>query len=225
MALGERAEMASRDALLRRVLFPRVVLGVHHERGAVAWGRVGEALAGDVLPDRLIAVLVEPGAGGGVRALAAEHAALEHALLLELGERLGHLAEAHEPVAAGAAELHHHAEAGDLRVLRPVGNALGEIADAARPDRLVGRDADLALEADADLVEIVAVARREEPAVLAPHAEMVIVPGAFAPDQQVTEVDAAAAMPRDAFPRGFVAVLDVHARVPPRGSQARRRRS
>src|SRR5262245_26561450 len=86
MALGEGAEMAPRDARLRRVLLPAVVLGIHHEGGAVARRGIGEAPAGDVLPDRLVAVLVDPRTGSGAGALAPEHAALERALLLERGE-------------------------------------------------------------------------------------------------------------------------------------------
>src|SRR5207237_1640629 len=100
-ALVEHAEKLA-------VAYPRKILGLHEHGARVALWRILELAAVDVLPHRLVGVLVNAAAVG---LLAREDAVLERSLRLELDQALLELVLGHVAVAARAAKLQHQREA------------------------------------------------------------------------------------------------------------------
>jgi hypothetical protein len=112
-----------------------------------------------VFPHRLIAVDV---AFALLAFVAAEHALLERAVLLELGGAGFHLLLGHVAVAARAAELQHQRQRAHARALRSIGSAFRKVSDDARRHLSIAVEVELALELIAELIEIVLMARRKE---------------------------------------------------------------
>src|SRR5262249_26965237 len=129
----------------------------------------------DVLPDRLVSVLV---ALLTRRELtdALEDALLERAELLHLLHGLVQARRADEAAPARAAELQRNREPLGVALLGPIGRAFREIRDLARLDPLVGaKILRAAFQAHADLIEIVLVAGDIDLALLADEIEPEIV--------------------------------------------------
>ncbi len=103
--------------------FPLEILGLHQDRFAIARLRIDELALVDVLPDRLIGVLVALLARREL-ADALEDALLEGAELLHLVHGLLQARRADEADAARAAELQCEAQPLGVALLRPVGRAL-----------------------------------------------------------------------------------------------------
>src|SRR5262249_7689389 len=151
----------------------------------------------DVLPDRLVAVLVALLAGRELPD-ALEDALLEAAELLHLVHGALQPRRAHEAVAARAPELQRDAQPLAIAALRPIGRALGEVGKLARLDPFaVAVVLTLAFQAHADLIEIVLVARHVDLALLPHEIEPEVVERGVVADEQRLELALGAANAAD----------------------------
>src|SRR5262249_58640723 len=186
---------------------PLEMRAVHHYRRRIAGLGIFERSAVHVRPDRLVAVHV---ALARFALVAPEHAALERPQRLELAHPLLYFLARQIARAAAAAELQHDRRRGRAAGLRTVGGALREEADHAGRHLAVAGEVEVAFELEAELLEIVPVARRDEVLVIAAHGELRIVARSGRAFHQVAEVEGAAAMLEAAGPRQFVALRDFH---------------
>src|SRR4051812_5331936 len=162
LPLGEAAEALHADTRLLGIALPVEMLRLDQDRLIVARLGIFERALVDVLPHRLIAVAIALHAGRQIAA-AREDALLERPERLQHLHALFHAREADIAAARGAAELQGHAVALAVVILRPVGRAFREIGDLARLDPLLGPVIHrTAAQHDADLIEIVLVARAVE---------------------------------------------------------------
>src|SRR5262245_26060635 len=186
VTLGKIAQVLPGEA--RRDRFPVEARRLDEDRLAVARLRIDELALVDVLPDRLIAVLVALLARREL-ADALEDALLEGAELLHLIHGAMQPRRAHEAVAARAAELQRDAEPLAVAALRPIGRTLREIGKLTRLDPFaVAVVLALAFQAHADLIEIVLVAGHVDLALLPHEVEPEIVERLVVADQQRLEL-------------------------------------
>src|SRR5581483_2791617 len=184
---------------------------VHEHRVMEALGRIFELALVDVLPAGLVAVLLLPARAG----IGIVDAAFELAGLAELARGVGDLLLRHVAVAAGAGELQHESREIALVALGAVARPFGEIADGARGHDAVAVEAGLALELEAELIEIVPVARREEIAAGVDERELKIVDRAVLALEQAALDEAALTVAVLALGDGnLFGVDDLHG-VPP----------
>ena len=139
-----------------------------------------------------------------------ERALFEVALFAQLLEARVELLIAHEAVARRAAHLQHHHERTAHIGLRAVKGALGKVADSASRKVLAGRVVHRAVEAEADLVEVVAMARREVVALGADHAEFEVVGRRGDALQEAQELYFTRAMARDGAELNFRCACGLH---------------
>src|SRR5262249_30866652 len=186
VALGEIAQVLFGKAGCNR--FPVEARGLDQNGLAVARLRIDELALVDVLPDRLVAVLV---------ALLAwrelpdtfEDALLERAELLHLIHGPLQPRRAHKAVAARTTELQRDAQPLAIAPLGPIGRAFGKVGKLARLDPLaVAIVLALALHAHAGLIEIVLVARHVHLARLPHEIEPEIVERLVIADEQRLEL-------------------------------------
>src|SRR5262249_18232209 len=142
---------------------------------AIARLRIHELAFVDVLPDRLVAVLVALLAGCQL-ADALEDAFLESAELLHLVHGALQPLRADKAIAARAAALQREAQTLAVALLRPVGRAFRKIGKLAGLDPFaVTVVLALAFQTHADLIEVVLVPRHVDLALLAHEIDPKIV--------------------------------------------------
>src|ERR1051326_1339720 len=215
-AFGECTQKFFGDALLPG-RHPFETGRLHADWLVVAWLGIGQPALVDVLPDRLVAVLVAPLARLKL-AVAAEHSFLELAERLHLLDRGGDLFRAEITGAAGAAELQGNAQSMRLAVLWAIGRALREINNLARIDPLVlAVILRITLEAHPQLIEIVPMPRHVEFAALPYERQLVVAGRALVAAQQRLELSIAATDGVAAL-RAFFGVGDMHLYVSSCGS-------
>ena len=191
---------------------PLVIGRIDHDRIAIARLRIFHALAVHVLPDRLIAVGI---AAALDVVVAAENAALERAELFQfLGAGIDLLAR-QIAAAAGAAELQHRRDRAAFGALRAISRAFRENSRTMPGRHLaVAVEIHRAFDLEAELIEIVPVARRGKIALELADIELEIAERAGRAVEQVPIVKSAAAMLQAAFPFHFIALDDLHRRAP-----------
>src|SRR6185312_5876545 len=184
---------------------PSVVLRIHHDRRGIATLGIDHRPLIDVLPDRLETVRILL---SRYTFAAAEDALLEFAESFERIHRRFHLVARGIAAAAGAAALQHDRERFMVLGLRPVMNALREVADHAGAERAVAAEAQLAFEHETDLLEIMPMARRVEIGGGAADRELEIIDAALLAFREVAEVERPAAIFETPAPFERITVYD-----------------
>jgi hypothetical protein len=146
--------------------------------------------------------------------MSVEHAALEGAERQQLVHALLDFLARQIASAARAAELQHDGGGVAFAGLRTIGRAFREIADHAGLHHAIAREVEIALELEAELLEVVPMARRDEILVAPSHGELEIVAPAGRAFHQVAEMEHAAAMLQAACPLQLVALYDFHRSLP-----------
>ena len=210
LPLGEGAERLFPNAGNSGEGKPFIVCRIDHDWIAVARPWIFHRPPVHVLPDRLIGVGVAAASGGVVPA---KNAAGEGAEFLEfLGARL-HLLPRQVAAAASAAELQHRRRRAAFRVLRPVGGALGKIAERTRRHLAVAVEIHRAFELKAELIEIMPVARRGKIALEFADVELEIARCTRRAIEQMPIVECSAAVLQPAFPFDLVGLYEFHHHV------------
>src|SRR6266581_4948996 len=195
VALGEIAQVLLGKA--GRDRFPVEVLRLEQNGFAIARLRIDELALVDVLPDRFIAVLVALLARRQLPD-ARKDALLEIAELLHLVDGALQPRRADKAIAAGAAELQRDAQPLAVAALRPVGRAFRKVGKLARLDPFaLAVVLALALQAHADLIEIVLVAGHIDLALLPHEIEPEIVERGVVANEQRLELALRAANAAD----------------------------
>ena len=94
--------------------------------------------------------------------------------------------------------------------LRAVMDAFGEVADHAGAERAVAAEAQLAIEHETDLLEIMPMARRIEIGGGAADRQLEIIDAAFLALGEIAEVEGSAAIFEPATPFERITVYDLH---------------